>query len=431
MQHSVEKELALKYFAEHVSSGKAKFFKNYGMDFIMGRREGPYLWDIDQEKRLLNLHCNGGVFNLGHRNSELIQVFKDSLNNLDIGNHHLMSAARGTLAKLLSDLMPGDLNYTVFGVGGGEAIDLSFKVARAFTKRTKVISARGGYHGHTGLALAAGDEYYRKPFGPQAPGFQQVPFGDIDSLSEAIDNDTAAVILETIPATLGILIPTREYLRAVQNLCRENHVLLILDEVQSGLGRTGKLWAFEHFDIIPDIVVLGKGLSGGLYPLSATIIREPLETVFHSDPFIHISTFGGAEIGCQIAIRVLEISSKPEFLERVNYLAQQFRGGIEELQNKYPRFLIGLHQLGLMMGLKLKDEYSGPVLTKTAYDQNLLLVYANNDTSVCQLLPPLIMEDAQTEEALVQLDKALASARRLRPLLKLKRGFSRLLASAD
>ncbi|NOZ04362.1 MAG: aspartate aminotransferase family protein [FCB group bacterium] len=426
MKSSPEKQAILKAFRDHVSSGKAEFFRKYGMDFVMGDRTGPYLWDIDGQKRLFNLHCNGGVFNLGHRNPELIRLLRDTLEDLDIGNHHLMSRARAGLAEKLSDLMPADLNYTVFGTGGGEAVDLAFKVARAYTGRTKIISARGGYHGHTGLALAAGDEHYRAPFGPPAPGFQQVPFNDFEALSAAVDENTAAVILETIPATLGIVIPSREYLQAVRELCTEKGVLFILDEIQTGLGRTGKLWAFEHFAIVPDIVVLGKGLSGGLYPISATVIRQPLETVFHPDPFIHVSTFGGAEIGCAVAQKVLEISSRPGFLYHVNQLAEQFERGIDSLRKKYPHFLTGFRQLGLMMGLVLKDELSGPVLTKTAYDQDLLLVYANNDTSVCQLLPPLIMDLYQVEEIITGLDKAIAGARRLRPIVKMKRRLSNL-----
>ncbi|MDZ7319236.1 MAG: aminotransferase class III-fold pyridoxal phosphate-dependent enzyme, partial [candidate division KSB1 bacterium] len=275
-----DKKAIIRSFSDHVSSGKAAFFKKYHMNFVMGRREGPYLWDIDGKKKLFNLHCNGGVFNLGHRHPELIALLKQTLDDYDIGNHHLMSAARADLAHDLAQSMPGDLQYTVFGVSGGEAIDLSFKVARAFTRKTKIISAIGGYHGHTGLALAAGDAKYRQPFGPPAPGFQQVPFGNIDALADAIDNDTAAVILETIPATLGIVIPAPDYLPTVRKICDQKGVLLILDEVQTGLGRTGKLWAFEHFGIIPDMVVLGKGLSGGLYPITATILRKPLESVF-------------------------------------------------------------------------------------------------------------------------------------------------------
>ena len=423
MQKSVspQKEKAIEQFRHHVSSGKVLFFEKYGMDFVMGHREGPWLWDLDGKKRLYNLHCNGGVFNLGHRNGELIDLLKKTLEFYDIGNHHLISRARAELAAELSRLMPGDLNYTVFGVGGGEAVDLAFKVARAFTGKTRILSAKGGYHGHTGLALAAGDPKYRDPFGPSAPGFEQIPFGDLESLEKAINKDTAAVILETVPATLGMVIPDNVYMQGVRKLCDKHKLLLIIDEVQTGLGRTGKLWGFEHFDIIPDIVVLGKGLSGGLYPISATVLRDELESVFHADPFIHISTFGGSEIGCVLAKRVLEIASSPEFLANINNLSHLLAPEIEKLQAKHNGFLKGLRRLGLMMGLELADEISGPLLTKTAYDNELLIIYANNDTSVCQFLPPLVMEEKDIEFIMKQLDKALRAARRLKPLVKVKR----------
>ena len=140
---------------------------------------------------------------------------------MDIGNHHLMSRERAELAAMLSDLMPGDLNYTVFGVSGGEAIDLALKVARGYTNRTDIISAIGGYHGHTGLAFAAGDAKYREPFKSSMPGFKQVPFNDLDALKNAADNNTAAIILETIPATLGMKIPDKKYIQGVRALCDE------------------------------------------------------------------------------------------------------------------------------------------------------------------------------------------------------------------
>jgi acetylornithine/succinyldiaminopimelate/putrescine aminotransferase len=414
------KQQVIENFRNHVSSGKVAVFEKYGIDFVTGRRQGAYLWDIDGKKRLFNLHCNGGVFNLGHRNEELIGLLKDSLDELDIGNHHLISQSRAELARELAESMPSDLDYVVFGVGGGEAVDLAFKVARAYTGRSKIISARGGYHGHTGLALAAGDEKYRSPFGPSAPGFFQVAFGDLEMLSEIADADTAAIILETIPATLGVAIPSQNYLQSVRKICNDRDILLIMDEVQTGLGRTGKLWAFEHFDIVPDMVVLGKGLSGGIYPITATVLRKPLEAVFHDDPFIHVSTFGGAEIGCPVARRVLEISSAPEFLDHVNRLAGLFAEKIEGLRRKHPKFLVNLRQLGLMMGLELKDEICGPLLTKTAYDQDLLMIYANNDTRVCQFLPPLIMRPAEVDWVIERLDLALSAARRLRPVLGVK-----------
>jgi acetylornithine/succinyldiaminopimelate/putrescine aminotransferase len=421
-----DKEQVIRTYHDHISSGKVDFFKKYGMDFVMGKREGPYLWDINGQKRLINLHCNGGVFNLGHRNPELIRVLQTALNTYDIGNHHLMSAARASLSEDLVKTLSEGLEYVVFGVGGGEAVDLAFKVARGFTGRKKIISVYGGYHGHTGLALAAGDPKYREPFGPSAGGFVQIPFGDAAALETAVDSDTAAFILETIPATLGMPVPDPAYMQQVAGICKENGVLLILDEVQSGLGRTGKVWAFEHYDITPDIVVTGKGLSGGLYPLTATILRKELESVFHEDPFIHISTFGGAELGCVVARKVLEIVTDPAFLQHVRLLADKFAEHVARMQKKHPRFVKGLRQKGLMMGLELQDTLSGPLLTKTAYDNGLLMVYANNDSSVCQFLPPLNIPLSLLDEIMERLEKAVTEAKHLKPLLKMKRTLKKL-----
>ena len=210
---SPEKQRVLDAFSAHVSSGKAEFFHSCGMDFVMGRREGPWLQDMDGGKRLYNLHCNGGVFNLGHRDPRIMAAHSEAMEEMDIGNHHLMSRARAELATRLAGLLPGELSYTVFGVSGGEAVDLAIKVARAATQRATIVSARGGYHGHTGLALAAGDEKYRLPFGPAAPGFEQVRFGDLTDMARAVNEKTAAVILETVPATLGMVIPPEDYLR--------------------------------------------------------------------------------------------------------------------------------------------------------------------------------------------------------------------------
>ncbi len=413
----MNKQSIIKDFGAHVSAGKAAFYKKYGMNFVMGRREGPWLYDIDDEKRLFNCHSNGGVFNLGHRHSEIVDTLRTALDDLDIGNHHLMSRERTLLAKQLTDSMPGDLNICIFGVGGGEAIDLALKLALGHTKRRKIISANGGYHGHTGLALSVGDAQYREPFGVGLADMVQIPFNDSSALEAVLDDQVAAVILETIPATLGMVMPQPGYLEQVRSLCDKNGTLLIMDEVQTGLGRTGKLWAFEHAKITPDMVVIGKGLSGGIYPISATIIREPLDTIFKEDPFIHISTFGGSELGCRVGQKVVSISSDDHFLERVQNAGHKIREGLEMLKNKYQKFFTGIRQSGLMIGLELRDDYAGPALTKAAYDHDLLIIYANNDTSICQFLPPLTITDAEIDLVIQKLDKSLNSARKLRTAL--------------
>ena len=386
------------------------------MDVIMGRREGPFFWDLDGDKRYFNLHCNGGVYNLGHRHPRIVKTLVAALGELDIGNGHLISRARADLGRRLAELMPGDLNYVVFGVSGGESVDLAIKVARAFTGRAEIISALGGYHGHTGLAMAAGDRKYREPFGPSCPGFRQVPFNDLPALERAMGDDTAAVLLETVPATLGMPIPAPDYFPAVRRLCDRHGVLLIQDEVQTGFGRTGKLWGFEHFQIIPDMVVLAKGMSGGLYPITATVMRTPLDSVFHADPHIHVSTGGGAELGCRVALEVLALSSSPDFLEHVNHLAEKIRAGVGILTERHG-ILRGLRQLGLFMGLEMDDALSGQLFCRAAFDNGLFMVYANNNKAVVQFLPPLIISVEQADEILERLDLTLTRTRALKDFL--------------
>ncbi len=406
---------SIDWFRDHVSSGKVAFFSQYGMDFVPGRREGVYLWDVVGEKRLLNCHCNGGVFNLGHRHPAVVETLKRALDELDIGNHHLISEQRAVLARRLAELAPGPLPYTTFAVGGGEAIDFSLKLARAHTRRPGIISARGGYHGHTGLALAAGDPQYREPFGPMPPGFVQVPFGDVEAIAAQMGEDTAAVILETVPATLGMPIAPPEYFAELRTLCNRHGALLIVDEVQSGLGRTAKMWAIEHWaGVEPDILVAGKGLSGGIYPIAATCYREELNAFLHANPFIHVSTFGGAEVGCAVALKVLDLTADPAFLKRVGELAGRLAGGFQQLCVRYPETLVEIRQLGLMIGLAFPDETCGPLMTKLMYDEGVLAIYANNDQHILQFLPPLVMDDLEAEEVLGALDRALATLSRVR-----------------
>ncbi len=415
---STNKRKYIELFSNNVSRGKADFYKKNNIRFVMGKREGPWLYDIDGKKKVYNLHSNGGVFNLGHRNTQIIDTLKKALSSVDIGNHHLMSKERANLAVKLSNSMGKTARFTVFGVGGGEAVDLAIKTARAYTGRDEIISIKGGYHGHTGFALAAGDKQYREPFGSMAPGFKQITIGDLKAANSAITNKTAAFIIETIPATLGMLIPDQNYLKKIEAICNKNNTLLIIDEVQTGLGRTGKNWGFQHYDINPDIVVTGKGLSGGIYPISATVMKKRLEKVFKKDPFIHISTYGGSELGCITASKVLEISTNSQFLNHVNELSDQIRIELEQLIIKYPKYFIKVHQLGLMIGLEFSTEFFGPIITKTAFSNDLLLVYANNNTKIVQFLPPLIMDKSDIPYIMGKLDKAIKQAIRLEPILR-------------
>jgi acetylornithine/succinyldiaminopimelate/putrescine aminotransferase len=382
---------ALESFSRHVSRGKVELFSTYGIDMVLGPREGVFLGDAYSDRRWFNCHCNGGVFNLGHRHPRVVEAVRRALETLDIGNHHLVSPQRAALARRLSESTGNLLPGVVFAVGGGEAIDLAIKVARGVTGRQKVVSARGGYHGHTGLALATGDPQYRNPFGPNPPGFVQVPFNDLMAVDRVVDSSTAAVILEGIPATLGMPMPEPGYLKAVQQVCDRRGAKLILDEVQTGLGRTGSPWFYQQEDVEPHILVTGKGLSGGVYPIAATLMRPELHAFFDDKPFIHISTFGGADLGCVAALTVLDLLEEPGFCERVLQLSERFAEGLSGLP-------FSLRRRGLMIGLKFPAKAMAMMGAKLLYDAGVFCVWSNNDKSVLQFLPPLVISDAETEQ---------------------------------
>ncbi len=402
-----DKQTIIQRFARHVSSGKVDFFTQVGFDLVIGRRQGIYIWDLDG-RRLINLHSNGGVYNLGHRHPQTVAALRQALDELDIGNSHLISEHRALLAERLAGLCPGDLNRVIFGVSGGEAIDMALKLARGYTGRPGILYARGGYHGHTGLALAAGDEQYRKPFEPLAPDFHAVPFGDLEALAAAMNESTAAVILEPIPATGGIVIPPDDYLAGVRAVCDQHGAMMIIDEVQTGLGRCGQVWCIDDYGVTPDILVTGKGLSGGIYPMSATIYRDPLDAFMREHPFIHVSTFGGAEVGCYVAMTVLDLLQSPDFLPHVQAMADLFALGFASLREKYPHLIAETRQKGLMMGIKFVDEALGPLFSLAGLHHGILTVYANNDTSVNQILPPLIITEPQVAEVFEAMDAMLS-----------------------
>ncbi len=396
------REAALEAYASHVSRGKAAVFSEWGMDVVMGRREGPRFHDAYADASWINCHCNGGVFNLGHRHPRLVAALQRALETLDIGNHHLLSGFKAALAGRLAATTDGRLPGVVFGASGGEAIDLALKVARGHTGRQTIVSAVGGYHGHTGLALAAGDPQYRDPFGPNLPGFVQVPFDDPAALDRAVDDRTAAVILEPIPATLGMPIPSEGYLGTASRLCHERGALLIVDEVQTGLGRTGRTWCYQHDpDCEPDLLVTGKGLSGGLYPITATLMTREVHAFFDDKPFIHISTFGGADLGCPVAMEVLDIIGEPGFLERVVEVSDRLAEGLGGLA-------FAIRRRGLMMGLAFDSPTGGMEAARRLYAAGVFAAWANNDPSVLQFLPPLVLGDADVEELVGRVRGALA-----------------------
>lgn len=226
-------------------------------------------------------------------------------------------------------------------------------------------------------------------------------------MEKAVGPNTAAVIIETIPATLGVVTPDNAYLKTVKEICEKNGALLILDEVQTGFGRTGKFWGFENYDVRPDMVVMGKGMSGGIYPISATVYDEAYRDFFMEDPFLHISTYGGSEIGCFAAMRVMEISREKPFLDHVRTLGEHFSRKLGHLGDKYPDLGLKVRGKGLMMGMEFKDETTALFLIKLFFDNGLYVVYSGNEPKVIQFLPVLTISTTEADEILAIVETSL------------------------
>ncbi|MGQ9571873.1 MAG: aspartate aminotransferase family protein [Dehalococcoidia bacterium] len=401
-----DKEQVIQDFASYVSPSKVAAYRALGFDIVPGRREGVRVWDLDEKRSWIDCRTAGGVFNLGHRPPRIIAALHQALDYLDIGDHILLSQYRAALAKRLAELTPGDITYTVFGVGGGEAADVAIKLARGYSGKAGIICAVGAYHGHTGLALAATDGFSGK-FGPLAPGFKRVPFGNIEALAQAIDDDTAAVIVETIPATAGMLIPPPDYFPRVRQLCDEAGVLLVIDEVQAGLGRTGRLWAIDEYQVVPDIMFLGKGMSAAIYPISATCYRPQLQSFFDADPFIHISTYGGSDLGCVTCLAMLDQITEPGFLTHVQQMGERFAEGLAALKRKHPKLVTEVRQRGLMIGVDMANDICGPLMVRAMGQRGVISIYAHLRPSTLQLMPPLIIKPGEVDEVLDALDLSL------------------------
>jgi len=389
-------------YAKHLAPGKLDHYRQIGLLLVMGKRENIYFEHQFTGQRLINCHANGGCYNLGHCHPQVTAAVRDALGSVDIGNHHLLSAPRARLAERLSATTDHRLSRVVFGVSGGEAIDLALKVARASTRRRDVISVIGGYHGHTGLAVATGDASFRDWFGPNPKGFLQVPYDDVAALERAIDDQTAAVIVEAIPATLGMPIPSDGYFAELRRLCDERGARLVIDEVQTGLGRTGKWWGYQHDAIVPDAIVTAKGLSGGIYPIAATLFTPDMHAALDEgpNPMAHISTFGGSELGCIAASAVLDIVGAPGFLERVADLGDRIESGLRGLP-------LTLRRRGMFMGLALpSQEEADRAMIKLMFG-GVFAFPAGNDRRVLQFLPPLILTDDQTADLIARVRGAL------------------------
>ncbi|MBL8710635.1 MAG: aspartate aminotransferase family protein [Rhodospirillaceae bacterium] len=391
--------------------GKTQAWQDMGVDLVIDRREGYLLWDMDG-RRLIDLHLNGGTYNIGHRHPELIEVLNRGTQRFDMGNHHFPSQARTALAERLARICGGDMHYTMYASGGAEAIDIALKTARHATQRRKIVSIVNAYHGHTGLAVAAGADRFKKIFLSDNPEeFVHVPFNDLNAMEDALKGkDAACLIMETIPATYGFPMPLPGYLQEVKKLCERYGSLYVADEVQTGLMRCGEMWGYQRYGITPDLVVTGKGISGGMYPIACVIVREPYAGWLTQDGFAHMSTMGGAELGCLVAMKTLEILERPTVKPMVNYISETFRNGLHEIMRLYPDFFVGIRQCGVVMGLEFDFPEGAKPVMKHLYENGVWAIFSTLDPRVLQFKPGVLMTADLCAEVLERVERSVGLA---------------------
>ena len=408
----ITKKSVLELSLAHWNPGKTQEWIDRDMALVIGKREGYCFWDLDG-KKYLNIHINGGTYNLGHRNPEVVQALVSAAGELDVGNHHFTGITKALLSEQLTGLCPEGLDYVCFSTCGGEAVDVAIKSARYATKRKKTISIRGCYHGHTGLSVSTGDSMFKDPFLCQGEEgcFVQVPLNDLDAMEEELKKeDTACVIIESLLATYGFPIPAPGYLAGVKKLCEKYGALYIADEVQTGLMRTGKMWCFEHEGFVPDMVITAKGFGGGVYPIAATVMNRKAASWMFDIGRMHGSTCGGSELGCAVAMKVLEITTRKETLDRIRRNTAILTERVDQLKEKYSDFLTGYTQRGVIMGLSFNCEDASRGVAKPLFDHG---VWAHNSRlrpNVLQLKLGLLCDDAFLDELFLKMDEAFADA---------------------
>ena len=409
---SAEKRETLELTHEYLAPNRVETWLGAGIPLVIGRREGYRIWDVDG-RELMDLHLNGGTYNLGHRNPDLLATLREGLDWLDVGNHHFPSPARAKLAEKLARLTPGDLHYSVFVASGSEANDLAIRTARHATGRRKIVCLDAGFHGSVGLSGAAGKDDSARFFRSAFPeDFATVPFDDLGAMEKALSaGDVAGVLLETIPATCGFPVPSAGFLPGVKALCERYGSLYLADEVQTGLGRTGDLWGVESFGVEPDVLITGKGLSGGLYPISAIVMTRKVGSWLHEKGWANVSTFGGAELACHVAARVLDLCSRPDVLANGRRVADRLGAGLAEIRSRRS-FLRNVRQKGLVMGLETANPAGGVALSRALYERGVWAMFAGFDLSVLQFKPGLLVDDAYCDELLERVDAGLADVER-------------------
>ena len=384
--------------------------KNYKpLDVVIERGEGVWVYDIDGNRYLDCLSAYSAL-NQGHVHPKILKTFIEQAQKLTLTSRAFRNDQLPLLFKELCELTGYEMAITMNS--GAEAVETAIKIARKWAYKVKkvvadkaeIIVADGNFHGRTVTIVSfSTEDLYKKDFGPFTPGFVNVPYGDASAIAKAISENTAAIMLEPIQGEGGVLIPPEYYLKNVSEICRKNNILLIADEIQTGLGRTGKLFACDHEGVRPDVMIIGKALAGGFYPVSAVLSDKPVLGLF--TPGEHGSTFGGNPLGSAVARTALRVIMEENLIENAREMGEYFTEQLYEMPQKNIK---EIRARGLLIGVEMKKEAGNARIYCEALQKKGILAKETHESTI-RFAPPLIIDRATIDWAIPRIKEVLSS----------------------
>ncbi len=384
--------------------------KNYKpLDVVIERGEGVWVYDIDGNRYLDCLSAYSAL-NQGHVHPKILKTLVDQAQKLTLTSRAFRNDQLPLLYKELCDLTGYEMAITMNS--GAEAVETAIKIARKWAYQVKkveenkaeIIVADGNFHGRTVTIVSfSSEELYKKDFGPYTPGFVNVAYGDASAIEDAVNKNTAAVMIEPIQGEAGVLIPPENYLKQVAEICRQKNILFIADEIQTGLGRTGKLFACDHEGVRPDVMIIGKALAGGFYPVSAVLSDKHVLGLF--TPGEHGSTFGGNPLGAAVARTALKVITEEKLIENASKMGEYFTEQLYEMPQKNIK---EIRARGLLIGVELKRDSGKARKFCEALQKKGILAKETHETTI-RFAPPLIIDRETIDWALPRIREVLSN----------------------
>lgn len=375
--------------------------------------QGSYFQDITGRKFI---DCLGGygIYSAGINHPKIVRAVKSQLERMPLSSQELLDPLRGALAELLGEVAPGDLQESFFISNGTDAIEGAMKLARMYTGKPGFISTIRGFHGKSyGSLSLMGKGEYRKPFEPMLEDVFFVPYGDATAVenelrkAEAVGHGIAAIVVEPVQGEAGAIVPPDDYWPRLRDICTRYGVLLIADEVQTGMGRTGKFFAVEHWDVQPDILCLGKALGGGVMPLSAFMSTPEIWKVLEPNPFIHSSTFGGNPLACAAGIAAVNVTLEEDLPGQAAVTGDYMLAELRKIQKRFGDHLIDVRGKGLLIGLEFVDTEFGYAVAAGLFKRGVVVAGTLLNAKTIRIEPALNIPRALVDEVLEKLEETL------------------------